>query len=527
MADNLYVLPETEDDLSIPNKSIGYYLLECLKKRNPNDIIFEDALTHDTISAKCLLVNSIKLVSVFKKLGVEKDDVICMMIENNVNYASVVLAALYAGIIVNPINPDYTEGEIRRIFEITRPKMVISSETALAVLKKFDTIQTVLYTSKNGHNLPNLEQLIKDVEIDLYSFEPIEVDTSSQLTLILLSSGTTGLPKGVLYTHKNVRAAIICLKSMHLDTKWTCTIQYMPGFHVYGIMMMLGAIFNQTKLVIMRKFETHLFLKCIEQHRIETIFGVPQILQFLCTTPLLTNYDITSIKYIFTGTASISENTIKSLKQRLKEVTILQLYGLTETSGPCVYQRPSKIKLGSVGNLVPGCTAKIVSVDNQQAVGPYKVGEICFKGDCVMKGYFNNEEATRMSFDSDGFFHTGDLGYYDDTSCFYIVDRLKDIIKYKGFQVSPSELENVLLEHPCIKETAVVGIPDERAGEVPLAFVVFHKGMSASEKEVIEFVAERISVQKRLYGGVRILENIPKTSLGKIQRRALLHLYTT
>lgn len=200
------------------------------------------------------------------------------------------------------------------------------------------------------------------------------------------------------------------------------------------------------------------------------------------------------------------------------------MYGLTESSGVCIYQKPLNAKLGSIGTLVLDTYAKVSCLATRQPLSAYAVGELCFKGDCIMKGYINNDKATNEAIDSDGYLYSGDLGYYDEDKCFYIVDRIKDIIKYKGFQVSPAELENVILKHPCVKDCGVVSVSDKKAGELPLAFVVLHEGKSVSENEIVDYVAERISVQKRLYGGVRFLEKIPRNSIGKIQRSELRKL---
>ncbi|RZB39936.1 AMP-binding domain containing protein [Asbolus verrucosus] len=200
---------------------------------------------------------------------------------------------------------------------------------------------------------------------------------------------------------------------------------------------------------------------------------------------------------------------------------IRQGYGLTEATLGVIMMAIGDTKHGSSGKVVTYMSCKVRDPDTGKSLGPGLVGELCFKGPMVMKGYYGNEEATRNSFTSDGWLLTGDLAYYDENQYFYVVDRLKELIKYKAFQVAPAELEAILLSNPKIKDVGVVGVPNEEAGELPLAFVVKNEGVDLTEKEVIDFVAERVSSQKRLRGGVIFVSAIPKNPSGKILRREL------
>ncbi|KFB37037.1 AMP dependent coa ligase [Anopheles sinensis] len=223
---------------------------------------------------------------------------------------------------------------------------------------------------------------------------------------------------------------------------------------------------------------------------------------------------------LFCGAAPLSREIEDQVRERLGVAFIRQGYGMSETTLGVLMQDGLENKAGSVGKVRMGQWVKVIDPETGRALGPNQRGELCFKGSLIMKGYVGRERAI----DEDGWLHTGDIAYYDDDQEFFIVDRIKELIKYKGFQVPPAELEAILLEHPRISDAAVIGVPDERAGELPLAFVVKEHGEELTEREVIDFVAGKVSEQKRLYGGVRFVSEIPKTASGKILRRELRDL---
>ena len=244
----------------------------------------------------------------------------------------------------------------------------------------------------------------------------------------------------------------------------------------------------------------------------------------LAKSPLVDKYNLSSVRDIGCGAATLSKDIEDQVKKRLgTKLIIRQTYGMSEsTLGTLTAQ--DIVKPGSVGSPIKGIYAKVID-ESGNALGPNQNGELCFKGKRIMKGYINNSEATRETIDTDGWLHSGDIGYYDDEFQFYIVDRLKELIKYKAFQVAPAEVEGILLSHPKIKDAGVIGIPDEECGELPFAFVVKQPGVQLTEKEVISFVAENSSKAKRLHGGVRFIDEIPKNLSGKILRRVLRELY--
>ncbi|KAJ8928177.1 hypothetical protein NQ314_019239 [Rhamnusium bicolor] len=295
----------------------------------------------------------------------------------------------------------------------------------------------------------------------------------------------------------------------------------MPFFHAYGLIVSLTSIMYKRKIIVLREFEEDRFLKAIQDHKISLLPVAPPLAIFLEKTPKLLNYDLSCVKEIICGAAPLSGNTELALKQRLKNVSIRQAYGLTEATLAITMIDKMSARPGSSGKVVPYMSCKVRDPETGKSLGPNQVGELCFKGPMIMMGYYNNEKATRESFTSDGWLKTGDLGYYDNEGLVYIVDRLKELIKYKGFQVAPAELEAILVNHPKVRDVGVVGLPDDLSGELPLAFVVKHEGVNVTEKELQDYVAGLVSPQKRLRGGVIFVPDIPKNPSGKILRRQL------
>jgi 4-coumarate--CoA ligase len=245
---------------------------------------------------------------------------------------------------------------------------------------------------------------------------------------------------------------------------------------------------------------------------------------FLSKSPLVDEYDLSSIKDIGCGAASLSKEVEDQVRKRFKQdITIRQGYGMSETTLGTLGS-VAIIKPGSVGEPVQGVYVKVIDEDGN-SLGPNKRGELCFKGNKIMKGYINDPKATSETIDKDGWLHSGDIGYYDEDRQFYIVDRLKELIKYKAFQVPPAEIEGLLLTNPKIKDCGVIGIPDEESGELPFAFVVPQSGVKLTEQEVIKFVSDNSSKAKWIRGGVKFIDEIPKNPSGKILRRELRELH--
>lgn len=423
--------------------------------------------------------------------------------------------------------------------DISKPKFVfvssLISRNVVPALQKLAYVKRILLFDEENFSqskVTTLRAFVKNHEkgsfdVEKFLEKPVAPTTTA---LIFMSSGTTGLPKGVELSHRNLIAVVTINHERIPIVKEifgiSRTLSIAPWFHAMGFFSQLLAITSmEFSLVYLWKFEPELYLKSIEKYKVLTISVPPPLVVFLAKTPLFNKYDLSSLKVLMSGAAPLSQETEDQVKARFNgDLIVLQGYGQTEATLGVLYGQFGVSKPGSVGQPIKGIYAKVID-ENGNSLGKNKTGELCFKGALIMKGYLGNDKATKEVIDKDGWLHSGDLGYFDEDSQFYIVDRLKELIKFKGFQVAPAELEALLLTHQKIKDCGVIGIPDEMAGELPMAFVVKQPNEILSEREVKEFVEKNASNAKWLRGGVKFIEDIPKNPSGKILRRELRDLY--
>lgn len=293
-------------------------------------------------------------------------------------------------------------------------------------------------------------------------------------------------------------------------------------FHQYGCYLALTSLAVGATLVNMLKFDFVQMLQAIQDYRVTVVSLVPPIALLLTKHQSVKDFDLSSLKKIISGAAPLSSDVVESIVAR-HGCDIVQGYGLTEATLSTHFTPNGQgtLKNASVGPIMPFLEGKVVDQESGEILGPKGVGEICFRGQLIMKGYKGNPQATKDTIDDDGWLHTGDIGYYDEDEWLFIVGRIKELIKYKGMQVAPSELEHLLLTHPEIVDAAVIGLPDEMAGELPRAFVVKRPGSELNEQQVAEYVNSQVASYKKLRGGVIFLSAIPKSAAGKILRRQL------
>jgi acyl-CoA synthetase (AMP-forming)/AMP-acid ligase II len=313
------------------------------------------------------------------------------------------------------------------------------------------------------------------------------------------------------------------ITGFNLVTDADTIIGILPFYHIYGMVVIMNmSLVRGATIVTMPRFDLEQFLQLLEKHQITRANLVPPILLALAKHPLVANYDLSSIIEILSGAAPLSAELGDAVAERLN-CNVIQGYGMTETS-PVTHvcpNFPGMVKRASVGPALPNTAVKVIDIKNGQALGPNEEGEIWIHGPQVMKGYLNNPDATAATVDNEGWIHTGDIGYVDDDGYTFIVDRLKELIKYKGFQVAPAELEGLLLTNPIIADAAVIPSPDEEAGEIPKAFIVLKPGVESSADEIMAWVAERVSPQKKIRA-VQFVDTVPKSASGKILRRVLV-----
>jgi acyl-CoA synthetase (AMP-forming)/AMP-acid ligase II len=347
------------------------------------------------------------------------------------------------------------------------------------------------------------------------------------LVALPYSSGTTGLPKGVMLTHRNLIANMLQTDGAdHFEHDRDTTVAFLPFFHIYGLeVICLLGLWSGATLIVMPKFELEAYLDLVERHRATLLHVVPPVVVALAKHPSVERRDFSSIRKLFSGAAPLGADAIEQCARRIGCV-LQQGYGLTETSPAALVTRadPARIKYGSIGQLVPNTECRIVDPATRCDVNDGEDGEIWLRGPQVMAGYFKRPDETAATLDAEGWLHTGDIGHADEDGHFFIVDRLKELIKYKGMQVPPAELESVLLSHPSVADAAVVPLPDEDAGEIPRAFVVLKA--PATAEELMEYVAQRVAPFKKIRR-LDFIDAIPKSPSGKILRRLLRDVAVT
>lgn len=467
--------------------------------------------------------------------GLKPGDVIGLLLPNIPEYIIICHGAMEAGLIVTFVNPLYTPDEIKRQFENAGVKMIATIPLLLEIATTIGpTLPGYKSTiciggdddpSKNVHGLMNL--LSEGYEADLPNVHP------DKLALLPYSSGTTGLPKGVMLSHKNLVANLVQGEHPSLIGDITTNtgekhkaLTVLPFFHIYGFNGIMNICLKLgSHLISLPRFTPEEYIKALETYRPTFLFVVPSLLLFLASHPQITKEHLSSVEAITSGAAPLTEGLLQKFRQKIDnpEVLIRQGYGMTETS-PVTFIMPKLTppsKIGTIGVLYPGTEAKIISLTTGEVLGPNKTGELLVRGPQVMMGYLNNEQATSEVIDEDGWLHTGDVVYYDEDHYFYIVDRCKELIKVKGNQVSPTELENLIMEIEGIVDAAVVGVPDDLSGEVPRAYVVTKPGQNLNEADIQKFVSSKVTHYKKLAGGVKFINSIPRNPSGKILRNEL------
>lgn len=515
--------------------SVGHLMIKSWSSV-PNQRVIISGVTGEEITAKELLDQSVKIAKSLQAAGAKQGDVISIVSENRFEFAFIAFGTIAYNCIIAPINLTYTEREIAHALNLSKPKIIFvspyASDKVVRVAKKLSYVKKIILmddANPFGNSVTLLKDFTNPKVIANVKFIPQAVDKSKTVCMILCSSGTTGLAKGVQLSQANIIVATRFCKNnilnlIEMNENERVMMGLLPWFHAFGILSMTGVLAcAHGTIVLLPKFEEGLFLSCIENYRCTILFMVPPLMTFLAKHPLVDSYDTSSVEIIICGAAPLSKELQQAVENRLKnpKMIVRQGYGMSELTLATMFQQDLR-KAGSIGNIIEGSAVKVID-ETGKALGPNQQGELCFKGNQVMIGYIDNEEATRNTIDEDGWLHTGDVGYYDEDFQFYVVDRIKELIKWKGYQVPPAELEGVLLTNHKIRDAAVIGIPDEVAGELPLAFVV-KSDEKLTENEVINFVANNASPAKRLHGGVIFIDQIPRSASGKILRRELRDL---
>ncbi|MCW5934187.1 MAG: AMP-binding protein [Fimbriimonadia bacterium] len=504
--------------VEIPEVSLPEFVLGQVEQWGDKPA-FIDSLTGRSMTYTQFAQGARRLAAGLAASGFQKGDVFAIYCPNCPEYAVTFHGVALAGGVNTTINPLYTVDELHFQLVDANAKRLLTIPTflekALEAVK--DTPVETVYVLGEAEGAVPFASLFSSGE------EPpkIKVNPKEDLVVIPYSSGTTGMPKGVMLTHHNLISNVVQTLAVEKMAADEVSVGILPFYHIYGMVVIMNmSLYAGSLVVTMPRFELDAFLKVIQNYKVNRAALVPPIILALAKHPLIDEFDLSSLNYITSGAAPLGADLAAACAKRLNCI-VKQGYGLTETS-PVTNIMPnadSQSKPGSVGPLVPNTEAKVAHLETGEPLPHGEEGEICIRGPQVMKGYLNNQEATAAMIDSEGWLHTGDIGYCDEQGYFYIVDRAKELIKYKGLQVAPAELEALLLTHPAVADAAVIPSPDEEAGEVPKAFLVLKQ--EVDPQVILDYIAGHVAPYKkiRLF---EIVDQIPKSPSGKILRRLLV-----
>lgn len=531
-------------DLDLVKTDALSYILSNPRHTAPDKPIFVDPATDQFRTFSDVQQRTKSLAYGLKRLGVKSKDVVAFMSPNSIDYAITCYAILGCGAIVSPVSAAANSSELNAQlvtstarFLIVHSSMVNTADQALAGSKVEKVIQADGSTYKHGNETAEKLAELSPVG-DLVSIDSCALKT--QLAFLCFSSGTTGRAKGVMTSHANITSNMQQWTD-HMPEDFTgsgISVGFLPFSHIYGLMYFCClSVFSGATVIVMPKFELHAYLDCIQRYRPESLVLVPPVALRIAKDAMVSKFDLSSVKRIMSAAAPLSPELRRATEAKFRQlyntdVFVYQGYGATETTPIATgvsQSRPDK--KDTVGNLARNITARIVDPETLRDVKTGEAGEIWVRGPNICLGYYNDPAATNEAFVTDNqgshWYRTGDIGTVDADGFFTVVDRIKEMIKYKGLQVVPSELEGKLLEHPLVTDSCVVGQGVEgKATELPVAFVVLALEAAGIPRDQVvagihEFVRERVADHKRLRGGVVVVDVIPKSASGKILRREL------
>lgn len=458
------------------------------------------------------------------KRGFKKGDVFGIYCPNLPEYAIAFLGVSTAGGVCTTVNPLYTADELAKQLNDSKARFLLTVPLFLDKAKEAaakSKVEEIYVLGEAPGATPFASLLSSGSKPPAIKFDP-----SNDVVVLPYSSGTQGLPKGVMLTHRNL-VANLCqcegMESCEFYRETDVSIAVLPFFHIYGMVVIQFIVLAQgATLITVPKFDMEEFLATVQKYKVTFAPLVPPIVVGLAKHPAVSKYDLSSLRLIFSGAAPLGEGVALEASRRV-HCKIAQGYGMTEAS-PVTHLSPSKrpdFKVASSGWVIPNTEVMIVDPVSLQPLGVGQAGELWIRGPQIMKGYLNRPDATADSITPEGWYRTGDIGHVDSEGYFFIVDRLKELIKYKGMQVAPAELEALVLTHPAVADAAVIPSPDEEAGEVPKAFVVLKPGQQATAQALMDFVAAHVAPHKRIRR-VEFIAQVPKSASGKILRRILV-----
>lgn len=509
----VYKSPAAE--LPISDLSVTERIFKGLEGRDA-DVVLVDGVDGRQFTGADFIAKVKRLAGGLTANGYGAGKTVALMAPNSPEYAIIFHAVAWAGGTITTLNPTYTASEVSHQLKdsgadvlITIPGFLDVAREGVAGAHEIEIVVIGADERVRGLNMLFGEPIDAQVPIDL----------DRHAVVLPYSSGTTGLPKGVKLSHRNMVMNIDqTAVGAEFQTGETAAA-FLPFFHIYGMNVLMNMhLACGGVLVTMPRFDLELFLRICQDHKSRRMWIVPPVALALAKHPMVDQFDLSSVDQIFSGAAPMGAELSDAVAARLN-CEMLQGFGMTELS-PVTHATPySAPKAGASGLALPNTECRIVDPETGQDQPAGQEGELWVRGPQVMIGYLNNEKATRETLTDDGWLKTGDVALIDEDGYMFIVDRLKELIKYKGFQVAPAELEATLVSHSGVQDAAVIGQPDEEAGELPVAFVIA-ADPAPSEDELKAHVASTLAHYKQLHA-VKFVDEIPKSPSGKILRRVL------
>ena len=502
-------------DVELPDGHLTDYVLASAEALADKPALV-DGPSGRTLTYGALLQSVRALAGGLAARGFEPGQTLAILAPNLPEYAVVFHGVAFAGGIVTTINPTYTEREIHHQLVDADARLLVTVPPFLDVGRAAadGTGVKEIFVIGQADGADSLTDLWGE---PMAEQAPVGLDSTVALPY---SSGTTGVNKGVMLTHRNLVCNVAQTLAVGEIREDETLIAVLPMFHIYAMQVLMNSGLRAgATIVTMPRFDLEQFLSLHQEYGVTRSFTAPPIVLALARHPVVDDYDLSSLELVFCAAAPLSAELALEAGKRLG-CDVAQGYGMTELS-PVSHLTPAgNFKPGSVGVTVPNTETRVVNPATLSDVEGSADGEVWVRGPQVMKGYLNNEQATAATITDDGWLRTGDIGHIDDDGHLFIVDRLKELIKYKGFQVPPAELEALLLTHPAVDDAAVVGLPDPEAGEIPVAFVVRHGGAEATAEQIMEYVAGQVAHYKQVRR-LEFVEAIPKSASGKLLRRQL------
>ncbi|MFT4633397.1 MAG: acyl-CoA synthetase (AMP-forming)/AMP-acid ligase II [Candidatus Pseudothioglobus sp.] len=503
-------------DVDIPNVTITAHVLRKAIEL-ADHVAIRDAAGISSYTYSELSAAIYALAGGLAARGIKPGKVVGLMAPNLPEYAVVFHGVAVAGAAVTTINPTYGWQEVMHQLKDAGATILFTvpmfAETALKAIEGTDVIEVIIIG-----DAPPGTTAMADVFGD--PIEQVAVDAATHTVVLPYSSGTTGLPKGVMLSHRNLVANIEqCIHAIRYQQN-EVALAALPFFHIYGMQVLMnGLISNGVTTITMPRFDMVEALQAVQDFKITRFFAVPPIIIGLASAPIVDNYDISSVRQVFSGAAPLGAELAAKAAARLG-CEVVQGFGMTELSPVSHATVEGDYRPGTSGVTVSNTESRIVDPDTGEDRPVGERGELWVRGPQIMTGYLNNPTATAETIDADGWLHTGDIAIIDEHGHMSIVDRMKELIKFKGFQVAPAELEALIITHPKVADVAVIGVPDDEAGEVPKAFVAVVPGQEITLKEIQALVSENLVSYKQIKQ-LEVIDAIPKSAAGKILRKEL------